>query len=80
MITQILNGVIWYSYKGDEIAWNGYRYISLLCEGEFDTLNDLDLFWEDYAKAAYTRQEVTITRDMAMDAGDLSLEGQTCQW
>lgn len=23
MITKILNGVIWYDYKGDEICWNG---------------------------------------------------------
>jgi hypothetical protein len=48
MITQISRGVIWYTYKGDEICWNGKKYISLLCEGEFSSLEELDKFWEDY--------------------------------
>jgi len=48
MITCILNDLIWYDYKGDEIAWNGKQYISLCCEGVFDTLGEMDRFWEDY--------------------------------
>ena len=79
MITQICNGNIWYEYKGDEICWNGKKYISLLCEGEFDSLEEMDQFWEDYANSM-RRQDVIITRDMAMDAGDPSLEGQIWQW
>lgn len=49
MITCILNNIIWYEYKGDEVGWNGKKYISLLCEGEFSSLEELDLFWEGYA-------------------------------
>ena len=48
MITMILNGVIWYTYKGDEICWNGKKYISLICEGEFDSLEEMDQFWNEY--------------------------------
>ena len=51
MIIKILNGLIWYTYKGDEIAWNGKKYLSICAEGAFDTLEDMDKFWEDYAKA-----------------------------
>lgn len=51
MITLIINNVIWYLYKGDEICWNGKKYISLLCEGEFDTLLDMDKFWDSYFEA-----------------------------
>ena len=51
MITFIGSNVIWYSYKGDEICWNGKQYISLLSEGCFDTLGDLDEFWSSYFKA-----------------------------
>lgn len=43
--------MIWYSYNGDEICWNGAQYISLLCEGGFNTLEEMDRFWEDYGKA-----------------------------
>jgi hypothetical protein len=49
MITEIGNNVIWYEYKGDEIAWNGEKYLSMGCCGSFDTLEDMDNFWEDYA-------------------------------
>ena len=51
MITNIGKNVIWSEYKGDEIAWNGEKYISLLSEGSFDTLEDIDKFWEDYFQA-----------------------------
>lgn len=51
MITQICDSVIWYTYKGDEIAWDGKQYISLLSEGCFDTLEDLDKFWEDFTNS-----------------------------
>ena len=78
-ITQIIKPVIWYEYKGDEICWNGKKFVSLLCEGEFDSLNDMDVFWEEYDRY-FQRQEVIVTKDMAMDAGDLSLEGQIWQW
>lgn len=79
MITYIGCGVIWFEYKGDEICWDGKKYISLLSERTFSSLEEMDEFWEDYAKANQ-RQEVTITREMALDAGDPSLEGQTWQW
>lgn len=48
MITQIIPPVIWYNYKGDEICWNGKQYISLLCEGEFNSLEEMDEFWISY--------------------------------
>lgn len=48
MITCILAPVIWYDYKGDEVCWNGKEYVSLLSEGGFDSLEELDEFWEDY--------------------------------
>jgi hypothetical protein len=51
MITSILNNMIWFEYKGDEVAWNGEKYLSLGFEGYFDTLEQLDKFWEDYFKA-----------------------------
>lgn len=53
MITQITNDLIWYEYNGDEIAWNGSQYISLLTCGEFDTLEQMDEFWEDYWKSLF---------------------------
>lgn len=56
MITLILKPLIWYDYKGDEIAWNGEGYLSLGCEGFFKTLEDMDRFWEEYEKV----QHVTI--------------------
>lgn len=49
MITEIGNSVIWYEHDGDEIAWNGKQYLSMGCQGAFDTLEDLDKFWEEYA-------------------------------
>jgi hypothetical protein len=51
MITLILPPVIWYEYKGDEICWNGKKYISLCCEGEFSTLEEMDDFWEWWWKS-----------------------------
>lgn len=48
MITQILEPVIWYDYKGDEIAWDGEQYLSICCEGAFPSLDEMDAFWEDY--------------------------------
>lgn len=51
MIIDINNEVIWFSYKGDEICWNGKKYVSLLCEGEFDSLEEMDGFWVDYFNA-----------------------------
>jgi hypothetical protein len=83
MITTILNGLIWYTHNGDEVAWNGKKYISLLFEGEFDSLEEIDEFCEDYIMEQYLDSKpnmVTITRDMAIDAGDRSLEGQTWKW
>lgn len=50
MITFIGENVVWYDYKGDEIAWNGNQYVSLLTEGYFDTLESMDKFWEEYFK------------------------------
>lgn len=48
MITDIFPPVIWYEYKGEEICWNGKQYLSVSCCGSFDTLEDLDKFWEGY--------------------------------
>ncbi|MFZ2992586.1 MAG: hypothetical protein WA061_02610 [Microgenomates group bacterium] len=48
MITLIQNGLIWYDYKGDEIAWNGKQYFSVCADGGFDTIEEMDKFWEDY--------------------------------
>jgi hypothetical protein len=79
MITKIYNNLIWFEYKDDEVAWDGKKYLSICSCGEFDSLEDLDLFWEDYGNEM-RRQNIVITKDMAMDAGDLSLEGQTWQW
>ncbi len=49
---------LWFPYKGDEVLWcwpwrreSGYRYISLMCEGGFNSLKDIDQFWIDYEKA-----------------------------
>lgn len=50
MITQIINNVIWYEYKGDEICWNGHMYTSLCCEGSFKTLKEMDDFWCEFAR------------------------------
>lgn len=52
MITKIGNGLIWYTYKGDEIAWNGEVYLSLLSEGSFSSIREMDEFWESYRKVA----------------------------
>lgn len=35
----------------------GGGYISLLCEGEFDSLEEMDQFWEDYGNS-FRRQEI----------------------
>jgi hypothetical protein len=81
MITKIYNNLIWFEYKGDEIAWDGNNYISLGCEGSFPSLEEMDSFWEEYSKEFRRREEeVVITREMAMDAQDLSLEGQIWYW
>lgn len=53
MITKIATNVIWYEYKGDEICWTGEHYTSISCGGSFKTLEEMDKFWEDYAKAQY---------------------------
>jgi hypothetical protein len=54
MITSIANDVIWYTYKGDEVCWNGKQYISLLSEGGFNSLDEIDKFWEDFYTAYNT--------------------------
>jgi hypothetical protein len=59
MITRIYNDAIWYTYKDDEITWNGTHYLSLSCCGEFKTLQDLDYFWDSYNNVQgqfYTQQ------------------------
>ncbi len=48
MITLISEPVIWFEYKGDEVCWNGKKYMSLCCMGLFDSLEDMDRFWKDY--------------------------------
>lgn len=53
MITDICNNLIWYQYKGDEVAWDGEHYISLLSGGSFTSLEELDDFWNSYDAAQY---------------------------
>jgi hypothetical protein len=50
-ITQISDKLIWYEYKGDEIAWTGDHYLSIGCLDEFPTLEAMDEFWEEYYTA-----------------------------
>lgn len=50
MITKIAPPVIWFEYEGDEVGWNGKQYISLMCLGSFNSLEELDEFWEDFAR------------------------------
>jgi len=50
MITQIFDGLIWYDYKGDEIAWTGSVYYSLLTNGSFMTIQEMDEFWKQFEK------------------------------
>ena len=50
-ITHIKQPLIWYAYKGDEITWDGKRYLSLLSEGYFSSLEEMDEFWDDYFNA-----------------------------
>ena len=50
MITLIFNDMVWYNYKGDEIAWTGSVYYSLLSGGSFMTLQEMDEFWKDFEK------------------------------
>ena len=50
MITKITPPVIWYEYKGDEICWTGEKYLSLMCLGSFNSLEELDEFWEEFAR------------------------------
>lgn len=56
MITKIYNGLIWFEYKGDEVTWNGKKYLSLCSCGEFKSLEELDLFGDDYFKAMGNRK------------------------
>lgn len=44
----IFDNKIWYEYKGDEIAWTGSVYYSLLSGGSFMTLQEMDDFWSNY--------------------------------
>lgn len=46
-------GLIWYMYKGDEIAWDGGAYISALTGTRFDSLHTMDVFWENYFKPVF---------------------------
>ena len=57
MITMIFNDMIWYKYKGDEIAWTGSVYYSLLSGGSFMTLQEMDEFWKEFEKD-YNQREM----------------------
>jgi hypothetical protein len=50
MITHIANGLIWYEYGGDEIAWNGEVYLSICSGGVFASLQEMDKFLESYGE------------------------------
>lgn len=61
----------WFYRKGDDICYvwpwvrhtrdlKGRRYISLCCNGYFDSLRELDQFWIEYeaaCKAAYYKMD-----------------------
>jgi hypothetical protein len=51
MITEIFPPVIWWEHNGDEVCWNGKYYVSLMFNGYFDTLEELDIFWKEYEEA-----------------------------
>jgi len=51
MIGHMTEPLIWYKYKGDEIAWDGNKYLSLCSEGSFSSLDEMDKFWNDYFDA-----------------------------
>ena len=55
-ISHIKPPLIWYSCKGDEIAWDGEHYLSLLSEGYFSSLEEMDKFWDDYFDAVSGQQ------------------------
>lgn len=76
MITQIHAPVIWFDFMGDEVCWNGSKYLSLLSGGSFASLEEVESFWKDYYNALSEDRYYVVTREMALDAGDPSLEGQ----
>lgn len=49
----IFSDMIWYEYKGDEIAWTGSVYYSLLTGGSFMTLEEMDEFWKQFEENFY---------------------------
>jgi hypothetical protein len=54
---------IWFNYKGDEVLrlWKktkeGKRIVSLLFQSEFESLKELDGWWDEYRKVAYGKRE-----------------------
>ena len=55
MIEITIDG-IWFLYKGDEVLYtwpwrrkSGYKFISLCCEGGFNSLKEMNNFWTEYA-------------------------------
>lgn len=63
MITLIYNNLIWYEYKGDEIAWTGSVYVSVATGGgSFMSLQEMDDFWLEYEKEmrnSYGREKLS---------------------
>lgn len=74
---KITKAGIWFDYEGDELLWlwwwkrgrlpNGKtgKYVSLLCDGVFESLKEYWIFWGEYAQACrqdkvygYTEAEV----------------------
>ena len=47
-IVKIIEPVIWFQYKGDEVCWTGEGYTSISVGGTFQSLEEMDFFWERY--------------------------------
>ena len=61
---QIVRHGIWFSYKFDTVLWyfpwkrkerNGYKYATILTNGCFNSLAEIDKFWEEYENAFHQR-------------------------
>lgn len=48
---------VWFPYDGDVVLYvwpwkrTTYKYVSLLCEGTFNSLEEINEFWAAYSRA-----------------------------
>lgn len=49
-----------FQYKGDELIWlrKKQKWLSVCSTGTFDTLDDVDKFWEEYDRICFDYPEV----------------------